>query len=261
MRYSRDQGFLALSVLVSLVFAHNPSYRLGPFKERGWTPCTPQPRLHTSQCVIGYGSLMNRLSKHETTPISSDFVPLLVFGYNRAWSVDGTGIGYSTIYLGASPDPTPDRFFNAVMYQVLNASDLQTLDEREVFYCRELVSWNSLRLLVKDEEDTTSCRNGQIWIYTVQEESSPSCRHPIVQSYLDLAMEGALSLERRVPGFTTLFLETTAHWNHHWVMDRVYPRNPYVSLAYEIDKTLLTHPITKSLYEKIPIEGSLLHCD
>jgi hypothetical protein len=74
------------------------------------------------------------------------------------------------------------------------------------------------------------------WIVT------PTAASPIVQSYVDLVVGGALELEKEnnMSGFAVDVITSTDAWSKHWVNDRVYPRRPGIKnrLAYDITLTL-----------------------
>jgi hypothetical protein len=78
---------------------------------------------------------------------------------------------------------------------------------------------------------------------SISETGEPTSKFPMVQSYVDLCINGCLELEslyRTANGFTQEFIRTTTGWNAYWVNDRIYPRRPfiYAPKAGGIDKAL-----------------------
>lgn len=108
--------------------------------------------------------------------------------------------------------------------------------------------------------------DGKFWIYLNQfdekntlEDNVPSKAFPVVQSYVDICINGCLEIEGNYPtaeGFTRNFIETTSHWNEFWVNDRLYPRRPFIYRpnASQIDAALKAAPQTADLYYEVEIE-------
>lgn len=223
--------------------------------------CHPPFDPSCPQCMIGYGSLINEESKRETTAATSLNIPVEVQGYRRSWNARGFPMGRSTTFMGVLPGPGS---LNGVLYHLLDpAADLSLSDERERFYCRRKLDSAAVTLLIHDSEDrngTLCVSQGQVWIYVTRPASlaPPSPRFPIVQSYVDVVLTGALQLEQLygLPGFAARLLDTTAWWSPYWVNDRVFPRRPFVFVpeAIRIDRLLSQHPVTGQLYPCIPIE-------
>lgn len=68
---------------------------------------------------------------------------------------------------------------------------------------------------------------------------------PIVQSYVDICINGCLEIENSIPKakedhFTIDFIRSTTKWNTHWANDRIYPRRPFMyrKNAFAIDTIL-----------------------
>jgi hypothetical protein len=77
---------------------------------------------------------------------------------------------------------------------------------------------------------------------SISKTTAPTPGCPIVQSYVDICVNGYLDIEtlyRTVQGFARDFIATTAGWNSHLVIDRIYPRRPfiYVPNASDTDRT------------------------
>jgi len=67
---------------------------------------------------------------------------------------------------------------------------------------------------------------------SISKTKEPTPKFPMVQSYVDICINGCLELEalyRGVKGeFTQEFIRTTSGWNANWVNDRIYPRRPFI---------------------------------
>eukprot|EP00747_Dinoflagellata_sp_TGD_P061660 gnl/TRDRNA2_/TRDRNA2_152627_c0_seq1.p2 gnl/TRDRNA2_/TRDRNA2_152627_c0~~gnl/TRDRNA2_/TRDRNA2_152627_c0_seq1.p2 ORF type:complete len:155 (+),score=14.39 gnl/TRDRNA2_/TRDRNA2_152627_c0_seq1:208-672(+) len=71
----------------------------------------------------------------------------------------------------------------------------------------------------------------------------PTAQHPIVQSYVDIFVGGALELEKRfsLTGYAEQIVASTDAWSNFWVNDRIMPYRPFSSeaRAAEITRTLI----------------------
>ena len=218
--------------------------------------CHPVLDKGVPQYIIGYGSLMETASKQRTAPNTGANLPVQVSDYQRAWNTKGSDTGFSMTYLGVSPATDADMV--AALYRVFDGEDIEATDQRESFYCRVLVKPEQLRML----EGTVTPTLGQIWIYVNKPENvdPPTANFPIVQSYVDIFINGCLELEQTVDSkrvnfkFSEACITTTAEWSEHWVNDRIYPRRPFIYQpnAYRID--VLLKRMMPDLFDKIRIE-------
>lgn len=198
--------------------------------------CSPKPDETQAQYVIGYGSLMQDSSRLRAAPHAGAARPVTVKGYQRGWFTRSKGPGLGTTYLGVVSDVTSS--LNAVLYQ-LDAKELAATDRREHAYCRVAVAPSAVRPLASSDK-----ANGQIWIYEIRsgEASEADEEHPVVQSYVDIFLDGCIEQEERfhLTGFSTECVRTTYGWSAHWVNDRVYPRRPsaFQPHASQIDQLL-----------------------
>jgi hypothetical protein len=90
-------------------------------------------------------------------------------------------------------------------------------------------------------------------------DNLPSPQFPMVQSYVDICVNGCLEVEGKyatAAGFTTEFIATTEAWSRYWVNDRIYPRRPfiYVPNASKIDAALAQAPQTRDLVYDVELE-------
>ena len=132
---------------------------------------------------------------------------------------------------------------NAVIYRTTK-EELAATDKRELNYKREQVPVEAINDYV-----SVLPKNAKVWVYLNKftteepmEKAFPTKEFPIVQSYVDICINGCLEMEARYPEakkkqFAKDFLTTTYHWSSFWVNDRVYPRRPFIFRpnAYDID--------------------------
>lgn len=219
--------------------------------------CHPAIDPTKTQYIVGYGSLMETASKERSTPDAGPNHPVLVKGYQREWNTKGDEIGFSTTYLGVTIDDAATM--NAAIYITPKVSDITATDKREVYYCRNAVSVDAITML----DGTTMQGDSQIWVYYNKPDSRvpPSARWPIVQSYVDIFINGCMELQAQVttPVGNASFAEqcvlTTNGWSQHWVNDRIYPRRPFIYRkgAGKIDQ-LLHDTLPDGVFDAIRIE-------
>lgn len=142
--------------------------------------------------------------------------------------------------LGARTDPTAVCY--AVVYPVSKEELLLTdLREAGFHYTPSFLSSGDLDVLggaapiPKDAKVRWYPMDGK-WT------AAPTAASPIVQSYVDLVVGGALELEKEnnLSGFAVDVVASTDAWSEHWVNDRVYPHRPSMKnrLADDITLTL-----------------------
>ncbi|MBI5938001.1 MAG: gamma-glutamylcyclotransferase [Betaproteobacteria bacterium] len=200
--------------------------------------CHPLPTPGLTQYLVGYGSLMQEESRLRTAPSAKEAWPVRVAGFRRAWIAQGGPVGFSTTFLGVAVNPRAAT--NAVIFPLASDTELANMDARESGYCRVAIDEKQIAML-----DGTPPPAGETWIYVnpPQRIAAPSPRHPIVQSYVDIFVNGCLQVERqhRLAGFAEECIDSTQGWSRHWVNDRIYPRRPFIHQpnAGAIDALLL----------------------
>jgi Gamma-glutamyl cyclotransferase, AIG2-like len=193
--------------------------------------------------VFGYGSLMEKASRTRTEPKAVDAYPAIIGGYKRGWyNRDPATIGFQPTFLGVVP--FHDAVCNGVIFPVTD-EQLIRFNEREKGYHTETITGDKVELLDGRpwlEPDAT------VYIYVTDNQVEPNFEYPIVQSYLDICVNGCLELEGMYPiaknrQFTDIFFLRTYGWNEYWVNDRIYPRRPHVYQpnARTIDKLIYKH--------------------
>jgi gamma-glutamylcyclotransferase (GGCT)/AIG2-like uncharacterized protein YtfP len=208
---------------------------------------------NSSQFVFGYGSLVESQSRARTSPSALYAFPANVAGIQRGWFDQVGGVSLSTTYLGAVPDPKSNC--NGVIFEV-SQQQLDAFDQRETGYDRKRIDQSNITML----NGSGSAPEGDIWFYANREKrfASPGC--PIVQSYVDICLNGCLELEATYPsakeaGFAETFLKTCSDWSKYWVNDRIYPRRAFIYApnASKIDQ-LIQKVLGEEVFSGIEIE-------
>ncbi|WP_321801737.1 gamma-glutamylcyclotransferase family protein [Caballeronia sp. J97] len=194
-----------------------------------------------TQFIFGYGSLINTPSRNATAGKAVVAIPVRVsaaFGYVRSWS-DRSPSGFTALGLRRPYEGEGPMTINGVIYPV--GTDMAAFDAREKGYVRvevpraliEAVSWQPLPT------------QGTVWAYVPKAEGkapgeglpSPDARFPLVESYIDVVIEGGLEYG---PEFAREILETTRDWSPYWLNDRTLARRPWVAdKQYEAVDALL----------------------
>lgn len=200
--------------------------------------------IQTDQAyIIGYGSLMNKVSLSRSLPGHSELIPVEVSGFKRSLDLVADIVGLKTIFLAVHEDSGAK--INAALIKV-SANELQELDKREQGYCRQYVEPQALKLLVNKAYD----KHLPAYIYTHSQESL-STKHEtveaaVVQSYIDVFLSGCIALEKdySLKDFAKQCVSTTTGWaDVALINDRVFPRRPWVyqPKAMRIDQLLLDY--------------------
>ena len=193
--------------------------------------------------VFGYGSLLERASRTRTNPDAIGARPARVTGYQRGWFHQfADNVGSSCTYLGALE--AKGKTINGVIYRV---SDFEKTKERETGYTATPLEAGVITML-DGGGPWDMGEDAKVYVFVSNKDSisktmEPTSQFPMVQSYVDLCINGCLELEslyRTAKGFTPEFIRTTTGWNADWVNDRIYPRRPFIHVpnASAIDKAL-----------------------
>jgi hypothetical protein len=183
-----------------------------------------------SQFIFGYGSLINTASRDSTAGQRITAIPVRVspaFGYIRVWN-DRASSGFTALGLRPASPGESAMTINGVIYPI-EGHDLSAFDAREKGYVRvevpyadiEPVSWQDLPA------------QGRIWVYIPVRPGkapgvdlpSPDAEYPLLQSYIDVVIEGGLEYGR---DFAREVIETTEGWSKYWLNDRPLARRPWV---------------------------------
>jgi hypothetical protein len=197
--------------------------------------------------VFGYGSLIERASRTRTNPDAFAAWPARVTGYERGWFHQfANNVGSTCTYLGAVANP--GATINGVIYSV---GDIEKTIERETGYSPEPVEGSIQMLDGGAPWDSTK----QVVLFVSQPayispSKEPTADIPMVQSYVDICVNGCLEIEalyRTATGYVQEFIKTSTGWNKYWVNDRLYPRRPFIYCpnSSAIDKALQTGGVMK----------------
>ncbi|HEU4678720.1 MAG TPA: gamma-glutamylcyclotransferase family protein [Terrimicrobiaceae bacterium] len=209
------------------------------------TPARPQ-------YIFGYGSLMQRESRMKTWAGAEFASPVIVKGVSRGWFDQTGGPSWSPTYLGAVLEK--DAICNGVIFPV-SPESLSAYNQREVGYEPARIDASQISTL-----DGSPTPEGDVWFYGNKEKKLPSSDHPIVQSYVDVCLDGCLEIEALYPlarqgNFAEQFIKTTSDWQPPWINDRIYPWRPfvYVPRAAQID-ALIQEVLGAEMFAKITLK-------
>lgn len=199
-----------------------------------------------SAYVFGYGSLIERQSRTRTNPDAIGAWPARVTGYQRGWFHQfANNVGSTCTYLGAIANP--GATVNGVIYKV---GDIEKTKERETGYTAELVRGRITML-----DGGAPWDAGEVYLFVsnpedISKTKEPTSEIPMVQSYVDICVNGCLEIEalyRTAAGFTQEFIKTSTGWNKYWANDRLYPRRPFIYCpnASAIDQALQTGKVVQ----------------
>lgn len=200
--------------------------------------------------IFGYGTLINEPSRTATSKRRVPAVPARIsggFGYVRGFIARSglrSGGGFTALGLRRPGEGEAASTINGTIFPVMNAEEMAAFDRREGGYDRvevdpafiEPAGWQGLP------------RGGRVWIYVprrqegnVQEGKAelPDATFPLVQSYIDVVLEGALA---ESVDFARELIATTFDWSRFWIDDRPVPRRPWSATpeAGAIDRLLAT---------------------
>ncbi|MFT7289933.1 MAG: cation transport regulator ChaC [Reinekea sp.] len=181
--------------------------------------------------IFGYGSLICSDSRSRTG-VSGPAHPVEVQGIARKWSVHVPD--YAATAVGAHSDA--HAHCNGVFFAV-DEDNLSRFDVREQGYRRIQVPWAAVEAMSAAELPDL----GTLWAYVGTSQAEPHAERPIMQSYLDVILNGCLNYG---PDFTRRFTELTGQWQH-LVDDRAQPTYPRPLKSQdrlpEIDQVILDH--------------------
>ena len=198
------------------------------------TSCNQTPAQGSNNYIIGYGSLMERESRMSTNPNAKLVEPILIKNFERLFGHSGGN--YKTTFLTLIEKNGAK--VNGVYYAV-TLEDILKTDQREKSYCRIKVNSNDLDFYGRK----VKLENTNFWVYAANVErlQKPTATHPIVQSYVDIFLNGCFQIQEefKLESFAKDCVETTKEWSEHWVNDRIHPRRPFaIANAMKIDQLL-----------------------
>lgn len=166
-----------------------------------------------SDWIVGFGSLL--LPESVSRTVGDDLVPdsaraVRVKGFSRAWGVRGP------TFTALSSHRSPQAHLNGLLFRVRDEAALAKLDAREVRYNRTLVPWENVELYpCHGHLDKGWSGHDRCWIYIAQLDAIPPEEGgaPLIQSYMDVCVAGALRISER---FAEEFVAETWKWTHHY---------------------------------------------
>jgi gamma-glutamylcyclotransferase (GGCT)/AIG2-like uncharacterized protein YtfP len=207
----------------------------------------------TQQFIFGYGSLIESQSRAMIAPSALQASPVNVAGIQRGWFGQIGGASLSPTYLAAIPDPHANC--NGVIFRV-SQQQLEAFDEHEIGYLRQRIDPHNISML----DGTKSAADGDVWFYAPPDKRFASPEFPIVQSYVDICLNGCLEIEATYPltkeaKFAEVFLKTSTDWSLYWVNDRIFPRMATIHQpnASRIDE-LIKRVLGEEMFSNIQIE-------
>lgn len=200
--------------------------------------------------VFGYGSLINKKSLQSTLPDAKIIAPVLLKSYERSWNATPEVVSFATTFLGLLK--RDDKITNGVIFEVTEEM-LSDLDKREFIYDRVELDQKDFVFL---SSNIIFSNHDKIYTYITKKPIIASQNHPIIQSYIDICLEGCLQIEADfgIENFAQDFILQTNCWSGFWVNDRLFPRAPKrnVPKAYEIDQLLFDN--VYKFFKEITIE-------
>ena len=205
------------------------------------------------QYIFGYGSLVQRESRMGTWAGAEFASPVIVKGVARGWFDQTGGVSWNPTYLGGVLDK--NAICNGVIFPV-TSQEFAAYSEREVAYQPTKIDPSQITML----DGSQTAPEADIWFYGSTERKFPSSEHPIVQSYVDLCLDGCLEIEAMYPlarqsNFAEQFIQTTSNWQPPWINDRIYPWRPFVHVprASQID-ALIQKVLGEETFAKITLK-------
>jgi hypothetical protein len=212
------------------------------------------------QWIVGYGSLMDRASRTRQAPRAQSAFPVKVRGVSVGWFHQFKRItqSLSPTFLGAQT--VASAICGGVIYKATQ-TDLNATDERETGYTRVEVPADAISL--STGTGVVLQQGDRYWIYISQEAyvGPPNKTFPLVQSYVDLCVNGALEAAQSYPATAGAFPsewlgmidwrpvgQDAGVW---WLNDRTYPYRASLTIpnASAIDSTLAGSQGTADLWK------------
>lgn len=202
--------------------------------------------------IFGYGSLMQIASRTRTVPSAFAAAPVIVKGISRGWYYQAPSASLSPTYLGAVDDNIATT--NGVIYRVSD-SEFAATSEREKDYKPTRIDRSAITML----DGSSVAPEGEFWYYASRDKKTANAEHPIVQSYVDICMDGSLEIEAMYPlardaRFAEQFVKTCTDWKTPWINDRIFPYRPFIYMprASKIDE-ILSKVLPDDLFHKITL--------
>lgn len=213
----------------------------------------PTPPPSRPQYIFGYGSLIQSESRTRTVSSAQFAAPVIARGISRGWYDQTGGPSWNPTYLGAVAEKGATT--NGVIYPV-SAQDMEANNQRETGYKPTRIDPSDITML----DGSKQAPDADIWYYANVTKKTASKAHPLVQSYIDICLDGCLEVEAAYPlakeaNFAERFIRTCTDWKTPWINDRIYPWRPtiYIPRANQID-ALLRKVLGNKLFARITLK-------
>ena len=188
-----------------------------------------------------------------TWPSAQYASPAIVKGVARGW-FDQTDVpSWSPTYLGGVA--AADAETNGVIFRVTPA-EFDSYTQRETGYRPTQIDPAQITML----DGRATAPDGDVWYFANTRKRFASVERPIVQSYVDVCLNGCLEIEATYPrakqaDFAERFVRTTSNWGPPWINDRIHPWRPfvYVPRAWEID-ALIQKVLGRAMFAQITLK-------
>lgn len=210
------------------------------------------PSLAERNYIFGYGSLIQRESRISTWPKAKEAAPAVVQGISRGWYDQVETASWGPTYLGAVPKNGSKC--NGVVFSAA-PEEISAFVERESGYRLTRIPPEDIAML----DGSRTPPAGAVWYFANVAQRYPSELFPIVQSYVDVCLDGCLEIEdsyseARKAEFAKDFIRVTTDWRTPWLNDRIFPWRPFVHVprANMID-SLIRDELGEALFNKITL--------
>ena len=158
--------------------------------------------------IFGYGSLVNLTSRNKTCPCLESF-EVSVQGLERGWYYKDQLRGETAVGVIFKEKV----ICNGIVFEVCE-ENLLSLDKREIGYERVILPPGS----VVDSNDDCLKENDRVWVYIIKKTILPTVKFPIMQSYVDIIINGCLEFSEKM---AREFINSTMAWEYVWVNNRL----------------------------------------
>ena len=197
--------------------------------------------------IFGFGSIINTKSRIKTGGETiGNAIPVEISkkeGYIREWNFQKNIVNATFLGVRKAEEGEFSTNINGIIYPCFE--NINKFDEREKGYKRHELNKNNIIPKSWQNLPSHSCK---IWIYVPeikhQFKKGPTFNKPILQSYLDICVNGCLEYGL---DFLQKFVHTTGNWSRYWLNDRIIARRAW---THEKNYNIIDKYITNFLKEK-----------
>ncbi len=196
--------------------------------------------------------------------IEKKMIPCRINGIKREWNFFqlpsiSNNLTKSCLFLGADITNDTNYTCNGSLIP-LSESQIKIIDKRETGYIRKEIDKNNITLVGDQSLFEPFDQTKKIYFYSNNFNMSSSNNFdypPIVQSYVDICMNGFISIDKKLKNlnydFTNEFVNTTYGWdNSNWINDRICPRRPFVFVPNaSIINSVLNNNLSQNILNNI----------